>query len=54
MEQKQEGIWRVWVNPEKRIVSFHPEEGYQMLEFRSRETFLHCVDEYTHRQFRYQ
>lgn len=48
-----ETTWRVWVDARNRIVSFHPEEGFQPLEFRSRELFLHCVDQYTRRQYRY-
>ena len=50
----EEQVWRVWVDVEKRIVSFHPEPGWQVVEFRSREMFLRCVDEYARRQFRYQ
>ena len=37
-----------------RIVSFHEEEGCELLEFRSHELFLNCVDQYAGRQFRYQ
>jgi hypothetical protein len=56
MEQKRinENLWRVWVDTKRRIVSFHPEEGCQLLEFRSREMFLSCVDQYTGKQYRYQ
>lgn len=46
--------WRIWVDTKRRIVSFHEEEGCQMLEFRDREMFMNCVDQYTCRQFRYQ
>ena len=38
----------------RRIVSFHEEEGCQLLEFRNREMFLSCVDQYTGMQYRYQ
>ena len=56
MEKKltKETMWRVWIDTERRIVSFHEEEGCQMLEFRSRELFLSCVDQYTSQQYRYQ
>ena len=33
-------LWRMWVDTKRRIVSFHEEEGCQLLEFRSREMFL--------------
>lgn len=50
----QSPYFRIWVDTERKIVSFHEEEGCQMLEFTSREMFLRCVDQYTSRQFRYQ
>lgn len=53
MEQSSSGPWRVWIDIRRRIVSFHPEEGYCLLEFRSRELFLACLDEYTKKQYRY-
>ena len=55
METKREkkNIWRIWVDTKRKIVSFHEEEGCEMLEFRSREMFINCVDQYTCRQFRY-
>ena len=49
-----ENLWRVWVDNSRRIVSFHEEEGCKLLEFRSRELFLSCVDQYTGMQYRYQ
>ena len=49
-----ENLFRVWVNTNQRIVSFHEEEGFHLLEFRSREMFLNCVDQYTGLQYRYQ
>ena len=56
MEQsvRSENLWRVWVDTSRRIVSFHEEEGCKLLEFRSRELFLSCVDQYTGMQYRYQ
>lgn len=49
-----ESLFRVWVDTHRRIVSFHEEEGCKLLEFRSRELFLSCVDQYTGMQYRYQ
>lgn len=46
-------LWRIWVDTRRRVVSFHEEEGSQMLEFRNRELFLNCVDQYTKQQYRY-
>ena len=54
MKKKQEQVWRLWVDTERKIVSFHEEDGCQLLEFRSRDLFLRCVDEYTRLQYRYQ
>lgn len=47
-------LWRVWVDTHRRIVSFHEEEGFRLLEFQSRELFLACIDHYTGAQYRYQ
>jgi hypothetical protein len=46
--------WRIWVDTERKIVSFHEEEGCELMEFYNREMFMRCVDQYTSRQFRYQ
>ena len=54
MKKEQETVWRLWVDTERKIVSFREEQGGQLLEFRSRELFLRCVDEYTRLQYRYQ
>ncbi len=56
MEQTSfaENLWRVWVDTRRRIISFHEEEGCQLLEFRSHEMFLNCVDQYSGKQYRYQ
>ena len=55
MEQRMssETTWRVWIDVRRRIVSFHPEEGFCLLEFQSRELFLACLDQYTGKQYRY-
>jgi len=56
MEPKNavENLWRIWVDTNRRIVSFHEEEGCQMLEFRSHDMFLSCVDQYSGKRYRYQ
>ena len=55
MEKKQEPqVYRVWVDTRRRIVSFHEEEGCELLEFSSRELFLRCVNQYADQQYRYQ
>ena len=56
MEPKNavENLWRIWVDTNRRIVSFHEEEGCQMLEFCSHDMFLSCVDQYSGKQYRYQ
>ena len=46
--------WRIWVNTQERIVSFHEEEGFDLLEFHSPELFQRCVDGYVCRSYRYQ
>ena len=53
MEERRE-VWRIWVDPQRRIVSFHEVEGGWMLEFHSWEMFIHAVDEYASRRYRYQ
>lgn len=55
MEQTaREGYWRIWVCPEQKIVSFHHETGFQLLEFHKWELFLRCMEWYTEKQYRYQ
>ena len=54
MEEDREQVWRIWVDTQQKIVSFREEKDSQMLEFRSREMFLRCVDEYTRLPYRYQ
>ncbi len=50
----EERVWRIWVNAEDRVVSFHQESGFQMLEFRSWEYFQAAIDQYTQQRYRYQ
>ena len=54
METQPSTLWELWVDPVRRIVSFHPEAGSQHLAFRSRELFLSCVDRYISQQYRCQ
>ena len=44
--------WRLWIDNQRRIVSFHEEEGCVLLEFRSEDMFMHCVEQYA--GYRYQ
>ena len=47
-------LWRMWVDPVRRIVPFHGGKDCQPLEFRRHALVLNCVDQYAGRQFRYQ
>ncbi len=47
-------VWRIWVDTERRVISFHEEPGARLLEFRSLELFQRCIDRYTAQQYRYQ
>ena len=49
-----ESLFRLWVDTDRRIVSYHEEEGCELLEFRNRELFMNCVDQYLCQQYRYQ
>lgn len=53
-QREQESIWRIWVDTERHVVSFHEVEGGQLLEFRSYELFQACIDGYTAQRYRYQ
>lgn len=53
-EQEPQSVWRIWVDTKQRIVSFHPEEGFDLLEFHDQTMFFRCVDSYTNKQYRYQ
>ena len=50
----REPIWKLWVDTQRRVVSFHEEAGSQLMEFRAREMFLRCIDGYTAQLYRYQ
>ena len=54
MQSGEEPRWRIWVDTNRKIVSFHEVEGCQLMEFRSYELLLRCVDEYAEKQYRYQ
>lgn len=47
-------VWRIWIDNENRIVSFHEVEGCALMEFRNRDLFISCVEQYTGQQYRYQ
>ena len=40
----REPVWKLWVDTQRRVVSFHEEAGSQLMEFRDREMFLRCID----------
>ena len=46
--------WRVWIDNQQRIVSFHEMAGCDVMEFYSRDLFWKCVEQYTGQQYRYQ
>ena len=53
--EKREGqVWRIWVDTQRRLVSFHEVPGCRLLEFRSYELFQSCIDGYTAQRYRYQ
>jgi hypothetical protein len=54
MKEESSAVWRIWVDNRQRIVSFHPEEGFTLLEFRDAALFFRCIDEYTSQRYRYQ
>ena len=53
-EEAERPVWRIWVDPRRRLVSFHDTPGCQLLEFRSYELFQSCIDGYTAQRYRYQ
>ena len=53
-EEKAAEVYRLWVDTVRRIVSFHPETGAELMEFRDRDMFLRCIDGYTAQLYRYQ
>ena len=50
----REPIWKLGVDTQRRVVSFHEEAGSQLMEFRDRDMFLRCIDGYTAQLYRYQ
>lgn len=53
-EYQEPSRWRIWIDTRRRVVSFHEEKGWELLEFRSRVLFLRCIDQYSAAQYRYQ
>ena len=49
-------VGRLWVDTERRVVSFHPvpDGTWELLSFQSRELFQSCIDHYTEQGYRYQ
>ena len=52
--KERTNVWRIWVDPRQRLVSFHEIPGCRPLEFYSYELFQSCVDGYTAQGYRYQ
>ena len=53
-KKPQRQVWRIWVDTQRRLVSFHEAPGCQLLEFYSYELFQSCLDGYTAQRYRYQ
>lgn len=57
-KKKKDRVWKIWVDTERRVASFHPPEetagDWELLSFRSRELFQSCIDHYTEQGYRYQ
>lgn len=52
--RKKQKIWRIWVDTQRRIISFHEIPDARLLEFCNSELFQSCIDRYTAQQYRYQ
>lgn len=52
--RKRKQIWRIWVDTQQRVISFHEIPNARLLEFYSNELFQSCIDRYTAQQYRYQ
>ena len=50
----REPIWKLWVDTQRRVVSFHEEAGSLLMDFRDRVMFWRCIDGYTALLYRYQ
>ncbi len=46
--------WRVWIDEENHIVSFHTTENGLPLEITNREQYLKFIDEYSQNCYRFQ
>ncbi len=55
-KKEKKSVWRLWVDTERRVVSFHPvpDGTWELLSFQSRELFKSCIDHYTEQGYRYQ
>ena len=54
MEKTADTLWRVWIDTENRIVSFHEAEGCRLMEFRNQELFFSYVTGFMGKNYRYQ
>ena len=53
-KKPEQQVWRIWVDSEQRLVSFHEIPSGRLLEFHSYELFQSCIDGYTAQRYRYQ
>ena len=49
-----EKLWRVWIDTDNRIISFHEENGCQLMEFHSRELYERYIIGFVGKNYRYQ
>ena len=52
--RKKQTIWRIWVDTQQQIISFHEIPNARLLEFFHYELFQSCIDRYTAQRYRYQ
>ncbi|MCI8809746.1 MAG: hypothetical protein HFF84_06370 [Oscillibacter sp.] len=52
--RKKQRIWRIWVDTQQHIISFHEIPNARLLEFYTHELFQSCIDRYTSQQYRFQ
>ena len=50
----REPIWKLWVDTQRRVVSFHEECRVPAYGVPGPDMFLRCIDGYTAQLYRYQ
>ena len=46
--------WKIWIDNEEKIVSFHEVEGYECIEFQNERFFISLIEEYAKRKYQFQ